>query len=143
MDDPSEGDIVGTPEGNMGVPEKDRVVIKNGVEYGKWDMVHFDYDSAVIRKEDRTALETIAKWVKENPTTKLIVAGHCDERGTLEYNRALGQRRAAAARAYLVKLGIKAGNIGTISFGEEKPTESNHNDEAWAKNRRAEFGVAQ
>jgi len=139
----TEGDVAGTQEGDMGVPEADRLTSVDHVKYGKWENIHFDYDSAVIRAEDRPILEEIAKWMKENPTQKVMVAGNCDERGTLEYNRALGQRRAQAAREYLIKLGAHAGNIGTVSWGEDRPLIPGHNDEAWAKNRRDEFGIAE
>lgn len=136
-------DTAATSEGNM-PPETSRIPIgEGGVQYGKWDNVHFDYDSAMVRSEDRKTLEEIAQWAKGNPEKKIMVAGHCDERGTLEYNRALGQRRASAARAYLIKLGASANNVGTVSYGEERSLDNGHNEEAWAKNRRAEFGVVQ
>ncbi len=138
-----EGNVVAADEGNMGVPETKRLSTVDGVEYGKWENIHFDYDSVTIRSEDRHTLEEIAKWMKEKPSKKILIAGNCDERGTLEYNRALGQRRASAAREYLVSLGVSAANIGTVSWGEERPIESGHNDEAWAKNRRDEFGLVQ
>lgn len=143
VDDSTTGDVVGSPEKDMdlGKPETDRVAIgPDGVAWGKWEAIHFDYDSAVVRQADRAGLEEIAKWCKENPDKKIMVGGHCDERGTLEYNRALGQRRAAAARDYLVRLGASAKQVGTVSYGEEKPADPAHNDEAWAKNRRDEFG---
>lgn len=130
-----------TDVGNMGVPEGQRMVIKDNVEYGKWSPIYFDYDSAVIRQADRAVLEEIAKWAKDNAEKKIMIAGHCDERGTLEYNRALGQRRALAAREYLVKLGASPKQIGTVSYGEEQPADPGHNEEAWAKNRRDEFGI--
>ncbi len=139
------GDVIGsTPESmdsSGGVPETERLNIKDGVAYGKWEAVRFDYDSVVIREGDRALLEEIAKWCKENPDKKLMVAGHSDERGTLEYNRALGQRRASAARDYLVRLGASAKQVGTVSYGEEQPADPGHNEDAWGKNRRDEFGV--
>lgn len=107
----------------------------------RFGVVHFDFDSAVIRSEDRPTLEIIAKWMKESPSRKLQIAGNCDERGTVEYNLALGQRRATAARNYLVKLGADAENISTVSWGEEKPASDGHNEAAWAENRRDEFGI--
>ncbi len=137
---PTDENVKSTDE-KMGPPENSRPTIKNGVEYGKWEAIHFDYDSATIRSADRSTLEDIAKWSKDNPGSKMIVEGHCDERGTPEYNRVLGQRRAVATRAYLIKLGVGSKNISTVSFGEDKPADTSHNDEAWGKNRRAEFGV--
>ncbi len=143
IDDSTVGDVVGTHEGDMGVPETERLNVKDGVQYGKWEAVHFDYDSATIREDDRAKLEEIAKWMKDNTGKKVMIAGHCDERGTLEYNRSLGQRRASAARDYLVKLGVPADSLGTVSFGEEQPVDNGHNEDAWAKNRRDEFGIIQ
>lgn len=141
-----EGDEGVTPtaeKDTMSVPEAERIHIdEKGVEWGRWEPIHFDYDSATIKAEDRPTLEAIAAWAKQNSAKKLMIAGHCDERGTLEYNRALGQRRASAAREYLVKLGASAKNVGTVSYGEERPVDPAHHDEAWAKNRRDEFGVA-
>ncbi|MDD2707675.1 MAG: peptidoglycan-associated lipoprotein Pal [Verrucomicrobiae bacterium] len=138
-------EVMGTKEGDLatGVPEDQRLNTKDGVAWGKWSAIHFGYDSASVSQEDRATLEEIAKYAKENPDKKIMVAGHCDERGTLEYNRALGQRRALAAREYLVGLGVSARRLGTISYGEEQPSDSGHNEEAWSKNRRGEFGIVQ
>ncbi|MCC7519311.1 MAG: OmpA family protein [Verrucomicrobiae bacterium] len=142
MDDT--GDVIGnvpeTTDSGGGIPEKDRLDLRGGVEYGAWRAIHFDFDSAVVREEDRGLLEEIAQWCKENPDQKLMVAGHCDERGTIEYNRALGQRRAAAARDYLIRLGASSKQVGTVSYGEDQPVDPGHNEEAWTKNRRGEFG---
>lgn len=141
------GDVIGnvpeTTDGGGGIPERDRLDIKGGVSYGRWGVIHFAFDSAVISENDRGTLEEIAQWCKENPDKKLMIAGHCDERGTLEYNRALGQRRASAARDYLVHLGVPPKQVGTVSYGEEQPADPGHNEEAWAKNRRDEFGEVQ
>lgn len=104
-------------------------------------IIYFDFDSAMVRSSDYENLNQIATWAKENPGKKILVAGHCDDRGTLEYNRALGQRRASAAREYLIKKGVPASNVGTVSYGEEQPAESGQTEDAWKKNRRAEFGV--
>ncbi|MBD3271721.1 MAG: peptidoglycan-associated lipoprotein Pal [Elusimicrobia bacterium] len=103
--------------------------------------VYFDYDKAVLRSDAKTALKENAEYLKENADLEVLVEGHCDERGTIEYNMALGQRRAAAVRDYLSKLGISKGRISTISYGEEKPVDYGHTEAAWAKNRRAEFKV--
>lgn len=141
IDDSTIGDVAATDAGNMGVPEEARLNTKDGVEYGKWDVIHFDYDSAAIQEKDRSVLEEIAKWAKANPAKKIMIAGHCDERGTLEYNRALGQRRASAAREYLIKLGVNHSNLGTVSYGEEQPSDPAHSEDAWTQNRRDEFGI--
>jgi peptidoglycan-associated lipoprotein len=103
--------------------------------------VFFDYDRAVIRESERGKLEQVAEYLKAHPQDFVLVAGHCDERGTSEYNRALGERRASAAREYLIRLGISAERIETISYGEDKPAVEGHDESAWAQNRRAEFGV--
>ena|SRR3989338_4980379 len=101
--------------------------------------IHFDFDRAEIKSEYKKTLEGNAAWLKQNKGTKVSVEGHCDERGTEEYNIALGHRRARAAKDYVVSLGVDSGRLSTRSFGEEKPLESCHNESCWWKNRRAEF----
>jgi peptidoglycan-associated lipoprotein len=103
--------------------------------------VYFDFDRAVIRESERAKMQQIADYLMANPSQGVLVAGHCDERGTAEYNRALGQRRADAAREYLARLGVNADRIATISYGKDRPAVAGHNEQAWALNRRAEFGV--
>lgn len=118
-----------------------RLTSKDGFEWGKWESIHFGFDSATVQTADQATLEQIAKWLKENSDGKIQIAGNCDERGTTEYNLSLGQRRAAAARNYLIKLGVAGSRIATVSWGEEKPVDAAHNEDAWAKNRRADFGL--
>ncbi len=101
--------------------------------------VHFDFDSAVVKRSELPHVEAVAAVLKEKPAAKLLIEGHCDERGTEEYNRALGERRALALREALVKRGISPDRIRTISYGEDRPVDPGHNEEAWAKNRRGEF----
>lgn len=101
--------------------------------------IHFAYDSAVIRDNDQASLQAIASALQSNPQAKLMVEGDCDERGTEEYNRSLGERRALAAREGLAKLGVDADRIRTISYGKDKPFDPGHDEAAWSKNRRAEF----
>jgi len=103
--------------------------------------IHFDFDKSFIRPDAKPVLEEIAAWMKKNPGARLLIEGHCDERGTAEYNMALGERRAESARAYLVSLGVSREVLSTVSFGKEKPLDPGHNEEAWAKNRRAHFVV--
>jgi peptidoglycan-associated lipoprotein len=103
--------------------------------------VYFDYDRADIRPEMRTVLQRNAEWLRRHPRVKMSIEGHCDERGTEEYNMALGQRRAEAVKSYLVSLGISSNRLSTISYGEERPEDPGHNEAAWAKNRKAEFSV--
>lgn len=99
--------------------------------------VYFDFDSSDILDSQRTTLEAKAAWMKANPNAKLTIEGHCDERGTSEYNLALGDRRAARAKGFLKKLGVSSDRMDTVSYGEEKPAVVGHNEEAWSKNRRA------
>ena len=103
--------------------------------------IHFDFDKYDIRREDEGILRENASWLKKNPKMKIQIEGHCDERGTGEYNLALGERRANNTKKYLVSLGINSDRISTISFGEEKPLDPGHSEEAWAKNRRAHIVV--
>jgi peptidoglycan-associated lipoprotein len=104
--------------------------------------VYFDYDKSNIRPEFQPVLEGVARWMTKMPERQLLIEGHCDERGTDEYNLALGERRALAVRRYLVALGVAAERLHTISYGEEKPADPGHDEAAWAKNRRAEFKVS-
>ena len=105
--------------------------------------IHFDFDKFNLKPEAREILKRHATWLNSNPaaTLAIIVEGHCDERGTAEYNMALGERRANAAARYLIDLGVDAKRITTISYGFERPVDPRHNEEAWAKNRRAHFVV--
>lgn len=104
--------------------------------------IHFDFDKSIIHVEDFPILQALADRLLSSPGASVEIAGHCDERGTVEYNIALGDRRAAAARAYLIRLGVEPSRIKTISYGEADPVDPGHNEEAWAKNRRDEFDVA-
>ena len=103
--------------------------------------IHFDFNMSVVRADAKSTLSSVADYMKKNKGAKLLIEGHCDERGTAEYNMALGDRRAEAARAYLVSLGVPASALSTVSFGKEKPLDPGNNDVAWAKNRRAHFVV--
>ena len=103
--------------------------------------IHFDYDRTDLRPADREILKANAEFLKSNTELSVLVEGHCDERGTTEYNLALGQKRAAAVRNYYGQLGVPLGRIGTISYGEEIPIDAAHTENAWAKNRRAETKV--
>jgi len=112
----------------------------DALQHGQFAPVLFDYDSARIRPSEESKLQAVAAYVKSNPG-KLVIEGHCDERGTAEYNRALGERRALASRDELVKLGIETGRISTVSYGSERPADPGHDEGAWSKNRRCEFVV--
>lgn len=99
--------------------------------------IHFDFDKFDIRPGNTVILKENAEILKKYPKVKIQIEGHCDERGTNEYNLALGERRANSTKNYLVSLGISPDRISTISYGEEKPLDPGHNEEAWGKNRRA------
>lgn len=102
-------------------------------------VVYFDYDSATIRPEFRSALDAHARHLAAHRDRKLTIAGHTDERGGREYNLALGQQRAEAVRRAIELLGVSAAQVETVSFGEEKPVASSHEESAWSRNRRAEL----
>jgi peptidoglycan-associated lipoprotein len=110
-------------------------------ERGLYDCVYFDYDSSQIKSSESAKVEAVASALSGDANMVLVVEGHCDERGSAEYNLALGERRALAVRAYLVGLGVSADRIQTRSCGEEKPADPGVSDEAWSKNRRGEFVV--
>jgi peptidoglycan-associated lipoprotein len=103
--------------------------------------IHFDFDQHVLTDQAREILAANAAYLRANPGVRVQVEGHCDERGSDEYNLALGERRARAAMSYLVSLGIPQDRLSFISYGEERPLDSARNEDAWAKNRRAEFTV--
>lgn len=134
----SDSDTVGgTP-----LPERQEGVSFTGdnVDKHKFQPVHFAFDSYAVDSADEGTLQEVAEFMKDNPNT-IIIAGFTDERGTPEYNRGLGDRRAESVRDYLLQHGADAGKIQTVSFGAEMPVDPDSNEEAWAKNRRAEFGV--
>lgn len=101
--------------------------------------VHFDYDSSTLTSEARRLLGENAEWIKNNPNSTVQVEGHCDSRGSVEYNLALGERRAKAVKNYMTSLGIDSKRLTIISYGEEKPIAQGETEEAYGKNRRANF----
>jgi len=111
----------------------------SGIPMSEMQIVYYGYDSYNLSDEARQALKTNADWMKANTSARIQIEGHCDERGTVEYNMALGDRRANAAKTYLVRLGVSASRIETLSYGKERPADLGHNESAWAKNRRAVF----
>ena len=106
---------------------------------GMFSPVFFGFDSAQIDPAESSKIEAVAEYLKSNASAGVIVEGHCDERGSNEYNLALGERRALAVRAYLVGLGIDASRVQTKSFGEERPVAAGHDESSWSQNRRSEF----
>lgn len=113
--------------------------IKAEIRQFQMERIHFDFDKSDLKPEAREILKRKADWLKQNPEYRLTIAGHCDERGTREYNMALGQRRADSAFKYLNSLGVSADRMVTVSRGEEEPYDPRSTPEAWAMNRRAEF----
>ena len=110
-------------------------------EMFKSETVYFDFDSAVIKTSEKPKIETVATYLKGNAANAVKVEGHCDERGTEEYNRSLGDRRALAVREELMRLGLAPDRIDTVTFGKDRPADTAHNDAAWKKNRRGVFVV--
>lgn len=104
--------------------------------------VYFDFDKYTLRPDAIAILKENADKIKQVPGIIIQIEGHCDERGTQEYNLALGEKRALAAREFLMKLGVSGDRLITISYGEERPADLGHNEQAWAKNRRSEFNRA-
>lgn len=102
----------------------------------------FDFDKASITSDAKAALEGDAAWLKANPTVKIKIEGHCDERGTNEYNLALGEKRAHSVKQFLVAQGVSSARISTISYGEDRPFCTEHNENCYAQNRRAHFVIA-
>jgi peptidoglycan-associated lipoprotein len=103
--------------------------------------IYFDFDRFNIRDDMKPVMEENALFLLDNPEVMIEIQGNCDDRGTNEYNLAIGERRAKSAQAYLVNLGVNPDRIGTVSFGEERPLDPGQNEEAWAKNRRDDFVI--
>lgn len=136
MDGPGLGtmDSIDVP----GIPMGDRFT--GGTEYrGEFQSVLFAYDSSQVSGSESAKVEAVAQYLQGNPDKAMIIEGHCDERGSNEYNLALGERRALAIRTYLSNLGIKAERIQTKSLGEEMPAAAGHDEASWSQNRRGEF----
>jgi len=131
------GDVNGIPpsaRGNFNPNDADYQTLAS-------DTVYFDFDKSTIGGAERGKLQAVSEWFKSNPGHSLFLAGHADKRGTPEYNRALGERRALAVREYLVGLGLPAGSLYTNSYGSDRPAVDGDTEEAYAKNRRVEIGV--
>ena len=105
--------------------------------------VYFDFDKSFIRDNAKPVMKANAEWLKAHPKAKIKIEGNCDERGTKEYNQALGQRRAASAKKYLTDMGIAASRISLISYGKEKPICSESSETCWQKNRRDDFALSE
>ena len=132
------GGLYGDGAGGGSLAMGDRFT--GGTEHpGMFAPVYFDYDSSQVADTERSKIEMVSEQLKQNNSSAVIIEGNCDERGSNEYNLALGERRAQAIRDYLASLGIGADRIQTKSYGEEKPVNTGHDEEAWAANRRGDF----
>lgn len=137
-EDPSRTPIAGGP----GIPTEGLGTFEGmlmDTNVFKANTVYFDFDRSNVRPSERSKVEDVAGFLKGNLSNKLLIEGHCDERGTEEYNRALGERRALAIREYLANLGIGPERVRTLSYGEDRPAVDGHDEAAWSKNRRGEF----
>ncbi|MFP4081778.1 MAG: peptidoglycan-associated lipoprotein Pal [Candidatus Aminicenantes bacterium] len=105
------------------------------------NMIHFDFDRYFIREDAKPVLAENAAWLKKFDSARILIEGHCDERGTEEYNLALGEKRAKSTRDYLISLGIPADRMEIISYGKSQPLDPGHNEVAWQKNRRSQFTI--
>jgi len=138
------GDQVNANGDNSSIPLASRGGVNpNDADYSVLaaDTVYFDFDKSTISASERGKLTAVSEWIKANPGRSLFLAGHADKRGTPEYNRALGERRALAVREYLVGLGLPAASLYTNSYGADRPAVDGDTEEAFAKNRRVEIGV--
>ena len=130
----------GAPSSNINATDTGEAVTREDVMHAIPDLktIYFPYDSAELSQEARATLRENAQWLKKNPTVTIQVSGNCDQRGTVEYNLALGQRRAAAVRHYLKMLGVRGKRMATISYGKEKLVCQDDSESCWSRNRRAE-----
>jgi len=122
--------------------ESNKIVLPEEAEKEIKKRIYFAFDSYELNNNAKEILKKKAEILLKYPSIKLVIEGHCDERGTEEYNLALGERRARAAYEYLIMLGIEADRLSIVSYGEERPIDPRHNEEAWAKNRRDEFKIS-
>lgn len=123
--------------------ESKEIPSKEGEVTGMFADVHFDFDKYDIREDAKSVLKSVADYLVKNTAKKVLIEGRCDERGTSEYNLGLGDRRAKAAKDYLVSLGVSSSRINTISYGKEKPLCTEHTEACWAQNRSDRFAVIQ
>lgn len=139
----SDKDRTGISEEELAKAERDRLLREQERLAGILKDVLFDFDSYAVNSLELPKIEGVGSFMKQDRSVRLVIEGHCDERGTVEYNLALGQKRAGAVKDYLLKLGIDGGRIRTISYGKEIPVESGNTEDAWSKNRRAHFKIDQ
>ena len=142
----SDQSIENVPVGGSGIDSTPLSFDPMGSDSGKISglvTVRFGYDKSSLDAGAKKDIATNVQWMKNNPATRVQIEGHCDNRGTIEYNVALGERRANAVKAYMVSMGIAADRLSTISYGKEKPLATGDSEQAWAQNRRANFVPAQ
>ena len=111
------------------------------IQESQFETVYFDFDKSNLRSDSKSGLDANYDLLMQFPDVMVKIEGHCDERGTVEYNLSLGEKRATSCKDYLVGLGVDASRISTISYGKEKPVDSGHSEAAWSKNRRCEFKI--
>lgn len=128
---------------DLPLSEQPEGIVYVSPDAAEFDNIYFDFDEYSIRPGDEPVLNRVADWLGDHEDVRLLIEGHCDERGTNEYNMALGEQRALAARRYLVGLGVSSDRMTTISYGEERPADPRSTESAWSKNRRCEFAVSQ
>ena len=126
--------------GDMGA-DRSTVSVEDLNRRGYLKDVYFDLDRADVRADQREALDQNGTWLRRHPEVNIVVEGHCDERGTAQYNMALGEKRAQTVTDYLIALGIQPSRVQVVSYGNERPFARGHNEQAWKENRRAHFVV--
>jgi peptidoglycan-associated lipoprotein len=132
------------PPNPTGIETADREVFEDmlvDTNQFKAQTVYFDFDRSAVKPSETAKVEAVASFLKDKLDNRVLIDGHCDERGTEEYNRSLGERRALSVREQLTLLGIAPDRIRTRTWGEDRPADPNHNDDAYAKNRRGEFSL--
>lgn len=139
-DNPAAVPIAADPNAVSGLPpERPGANKVEDPETLKTDTVYFDFDKSAVKPGERPKLGAVADYLKSHTDDDLVIQGHCDERGTEEYNRALGERRALALREALINLGVSGDKLTTVSYGKDRPVDPGHSEDAWSKNRRGEF----
>ncbi|MCX6999503.1 MAG: peptidoglycan-associated lipoprotein Pal [Candidatus Sumerlaeota bacterium] len=127
------------PIGETGVPTATPMRMEATKQIEELQTVYFDFDSAALTDAAKATLDKNAEWLSTNPGVHVLIEGHCDERGTVEYNLNLGQLRSDSVREYFISKNLDPATLHTISYGKERPIDEGHNEEAWAKNRRVQF----
>lgn len=133
--------VVGAKSGT--IVSTDIEELQRVIDEGKVRSIFFEYDKAELSSESKRTLEENARWIRRFPNARVTIEGHCDERGTEEYNLALGDQRAQVTKDYLTRLAVNPSQVATVSYGEERPFDPGHDEAAWTKNRRAHFVARQ